>query len=72
MEGNNKAAKVADLQDTCLILNSSQFAAGSPNEKYGSPEGTPFSLVKGGVNTPPAKLVCGALATPPLFNASQL
>jgi predicted aspartyl protease len=26
-----------------------------------------FPLVKGGVNTPTAKLACGALATPPLF-----
>ncbi len=26
-----------------------------------------FPLVKGGVNTPPAKLACGASATPLLF-----
>ena len=26
-----------------------------------------FPLVKGGVNTPPAKLACGASATPPLL-----
>jgi len=36
-------------------------------KNYGSPEGTMFPLVKGGVNTPPAKLACGASATPPLF-----
>jgi hypothetical protein len=32
-----------------------QLAAGSPIRKYGSPEGTLFPLVKGGVNTPTAK-----------------
>lgn len=44
-----------------------QLAAGWPIRKYGSPEGTLFPLVKGGVNTLPAKLACGALVTPPLF-----
>jgi hypothetical protein len=48
-----------------LIPNSSQLAAGSPNEKDGIPKGTAFPLVKGGVNTPTAKSACGALATPP-------
>ncbi len=44
-----------------------QLAAGSPIKKYGSPEGTAFPLVKGGVNTPTAKSACSALAMPPLF-----
>jgi hypothetical protein len=44
-----------------------QLAAGSPIKKYGSPEGTAFPLVKGGVNIQPAKSACGALAMPPLF-----
>ena len=45
-----------------------QIAAGSPIEKYGSPEGTAFPLVKGGVNTQTAKSACSALAMPPLFD----
>jgi hypothetical protein len=45
----------------------SQLAAGSPIRKYGSPEGTSFPLVKGGVNTQPAKSACGALAMPLLL-----
>jgi hypothetical protein len=34
-------------------------------EKDGIPKGTAFPLVKGGVNTPPSKSACGAIATPP-------
>ena len=48
-----------------------QLAAGSPIEKYGSPEGTAFPLVKGGVNTPTAKSACSALAMPPLLTSIE-